>query len=605
MFIRRTTKISNGKTYVNHLLVESVHTPKGPRQKVICSLGSLEPAPAEEWLAVAHKLGSALAGQKSLLPDQQLETAVGLAQRKRITATARHASQSGPAFLVDEITIEHARAAGAVHAGHQMWLRLGLPSILHKIGLDKKAQLLTEVAVLNRLIDPASEHAMPAWVSRTALSDIVRSNLDLLNDTSLYRNLDKLHPQRTLLEAELAARERTLFNLGESIYLYDLTSTYFEGQQARNPKAQRGYSRDGRPDCKQVVIGLVLDGDGFPKAHEVFDGNRVDTTTVTDMLNALDRRGAGDRKATVVVDRGMASKANLEQIAAHGHTWLVAAHQPEREQHAVEFLSHEGWMPVERSPSATNPAQKKSAVLLKRVEQAQEVHLLCRSEERKQKDRSIRELHEKRMRADLEKLVKRAGKKGLKTASQVGEAIGRIRQRHSRVSRYFRIDFDVSEAKVTWSELEAEKRRSEQLDGAYLLKTNRLDMSATDMWKTYMLLTRVESAFRTLKSPLQERPIFHHLERRVETHIFVCVLAYHLVVSIERALEEHGIHSRWETVREILSTHQVVTVRLPTSEGRVLSIRKPTTPESEHKQIYQALGIPESVVAPVKTWSAA
>ena len=285
MYIRRTSKTVRGKTYLNHLLVESHHTPNGPRQRVICSLGSLLPAPAEEWLTLAHKLQSALTGPTSLLPDRPAET---LLQRSQpappATASRRRALPPEPAFLLDELTVEEARAAGAVHAGHQIWLQLGMPAILQKIGLDERAQLLTEVMTLNRLIEPSSEYAMPDWVNRTALSDILESDLALLNDTALYRNLDQLHPHRAAVETELAARERNLFNLQESIYLYDLTSTYFEGQQVRKPKAKRGYSRDQRPDCKQVVIGLVLDGDGFPKAHEIFDGNRIDTTTVEEML---------------------------------------------------------------------------------------------------------------------------------------------------------------------------------------------------------------------------------------------------------------------------------------------------------------------------------
>jgi len=565
MYIRRTSKTVKGKTYVNHLLVESCHTPNGPRQRVICSLGSLLPAPADQWLTLAHKLQSALAGQASLLDDQPGDTLQQTQSTPPVAGRRSRALPSRPAFLLEELTIEQARSAGAVHAGHQMWLRLGLPAILQRIGLDERVQLLTEVMTLNRLVEPGSEYAMPEWANRTALGDILETDLALLNDTALYRNLDKLHPHRASIETALAARERSLFNLQESIYLYDLTSTYFEGQQARNPKAKRGYSRDQRPDCKQVVIGLVLDGDGFPKAHEIFDGNRIDTTTVEEMLTALEKRTAGNRKATVVVDRGMASKDNLKQIGGRGYTWLVAAHQSERYRHQSAFIDQTGWVLAEPM-STEHPEKKKSPVMLKRVVQAGEIHLLCRSDNRKEKDRAIRQLHEKRLLDGLERLSQRVEKKRLKTEGQVGEAIGRLRQRHSRVSRYYRIEFDPAGHKLNWSELEGDKRRAEQLDGAYLLKTNRQDMTAAEMWRTYMLLTRVEAAFRTLKTPLRERPIFHQLERRVETHIFLCVLAYHLVVCVEHALRQRGIHSCWDSVRRILSTHQVVTVRLPTAE---------------------------------------
>jgi transposase len=406
------------------------------------------------------------------------------------------------------------------------------------------------------------------------------------------------------IEKDLADKERTLFRLEESIYLYDLTSTYFEGNCEKNPKARRGYSRDGRPDCRQVVIGLVLDGDGFPKAHEVFDGNRVDTTTVDDMLAALEKRMGSKPGATVVVDRGMSSKKNLKQIAARGYFWLVAAPHGERSDHLEEFVNGDGWETIERIPTPTNPAQKKSRVLVKRSAIDGEVHVLCLSEDRIQKDRAIREVHEKRLLADLEKLRKRIQKKRLKGENAAGQAIGRLRQRHSRVARFYRIDYNHAGQELSWTELVERKQQATQLDGAYMLKTNRLDLSDEETWRTYTLLTRVESAFRAIKSPLRERPVFHQIERRVETHIFLCVLAYHLLVSIEHTLRKQNIHTSWESLREILSTHQIVTVRLPTASGRILSIRKPTTPEPIHKSIYQALGIPETAAKTVKTWEA-
>lgn len=604
MFLKSTSKTVKGKTYTNHLLVESFHTPDGPRHRVICSLGSLAPAPAADWLALSHKLQGALTGQAALLPDPEVQPLLEKIRRKPSRSRSQQVSGKGEVveILTDEITVMDARAAGAVHVGHQIWLRLGLDTVLQKIGLDDKSCLLTEVMTLNRLISPASEHAMPDWVKRTAIGDILQTDFSLLHDESLYRNLDKLHPQRVEIEKELADQERTLFNLDESFYLYDLTSTYFEGDCEKNPKAKRGYSRDGRPDCKQVVIGLVLDGDGFPKAHEVFDGNRSDTTTIDDMLAALERRITNKHAATVVVDRGMSSKKNLKQISDRGYFWLVAAHHPERNDHLEEFVGSDGWEPIERTPSSTNPAQKKSRVRVKRSTVDGEVHVLCLSDERIEKDRAIREVHEKRLLADLGKLKTRIEKNRLKGEAAVGQAIGRLRQRHSRVARYYQIDYNPQQQQLSWSELAEKKKQAKELDGAYMLKTNRQDLSEEEIWRTYTLLTRVEAAFRTIKSPLQERPIFHQLERRVETHIFLCVLAYHLLLSIEHTLRKQGIHTSWEFLRQTLATHQMVTVQLPTTSGRVLSIRKATTPEPQHKAIYQALGISETVAKPIKTW---
>mgnify|MGYP001241984865 CR=1 FL=1 len=191
--------------------------------------------------------------------------------------------------------------------------------------------MLTEAMVLNRLIAPRSEHAMPDWIRRCALAELLQSDFSRLNDEALYRNLDKLHPRREAIESALAERERTLFNLDDTLFLYDLTSTYFEGLAARNPQAQRGYSRDQRPDCRQVVVGLVLNGDGFPKAHEICAGNRPDSTTLDEMLGALERRTGKRSGCTVVVDRGMADAENLQRVKARGHHYLVAARQPQRE----------------------------------------------------------------------------------------------------------------------------------------------------------------------------------------------------------------------------------------------------------------------------------
>ena len=443
---------------------------------------------------------------------------------------------------------------------------------------------------------------MPDWIRRTALADLLGTAFDTLVDESLYQTLDRLHPQRALIEQGLADRARTLFNLDESLYLYDLTSTYFEGQCPYNPQAQRGYSRDGRPDCKQVVVGLVLDRDGFPKAHEVFDGNRTDRTTLGDMLHSLEARTGRTGGATVVVDRGMAFDDNLKQITDRGCHYIVASRQGERTDHLDAFEDAAGWAAIIRQPSPRNPAQKKTRVVVKRTVVGPEVHILCKSDGREQKDRAIREKHEQRLLADLKKLKQRIAKGRLKDATKVQQAIGRLKERYPRVARYYTIGYEASSASVTWDENAEKKHIATQLDGGYLLKTDRTDLTDEDIWRTYMLLTRVESAFRAMKSPLAERPIFHHLKHRVQAHIFLCVLAYHLLVSIEKMFLDAGIHTSWATLRAALSTHQVVTVVLPASNGDVLRIRKGSTPEPQHKAIYETLRIPSDVMKPLKRW---
>jgi len=607
MYIRKTVKTHKGKIYTNHLLVESIHTPKGPRQRIICSLGALSPGPREQWLTLARKLEAALQGQRSLTPTEpQVARLVEQVRRGRAPSRTAPRAPTGPApgatVAPDRVTVEEAREAGPVHVGHQMWRQVGLHEILRRAGLSARACTLSEAMTMNRLIAPRSEHAMPDWIRRTAMGDMVGTDFSTLNDEALYRNLDRLHPNRERIERELAERERTLFNLDDTVYLYDLTSTYFEGQCLVNPQAKRGYSRDQRPDCKQVVVGLVLDREGFPKAHEVFDGNRTDRTTVDEMLQALEQRIGTTGGATVVVDRGMAFDDNLKQITNRGHHYLVASHQGERQEHLDDVEDEGGWEEVVREPSPRTPAQQKTHVVVKRHVVGEELHLLCRSDGREAKDRAIREKHEQRLLAALKKLHARVATGRLTDEAKVHQAIGRLKERYPRVARYYQITYDAQAHAVRWQEDTERTERAKRLDGSYMLKTDRTDLTGEEIWRTYMLLTRVESAFRAMKSPLAERPIFHHLERRVQTHIFLCVLAYHLLVSIEKRFLDAGVHTSWDTLREQLSTHQVVTVVLPTTTGTIVKIRKGTTPEPTHREIYATLKIPLEVMKPVTTW---
>lgn len=602
MFIRKTVKRYKEQIYTHYLLVETVSTPKGPRQRTICSLGDLSPGPRKKWMGLVGRVEAALRGQASLEgPDPLVEGIVGRIRSAQVESPTKPDGDI-VAVHTDQVSLEEAREAGPVHVGHQMWKRLGLEEILREAGLSARACLLSEVIVLNRLVEPCSEHAMPEWVQRTALSDVLCVDLSELNDEALYRNLDRLHPNRGRIEEALARREKSLFNLDDTYYLYDLTSTYFEGQCASNPKAQRGYSRDQRPDCKQVVVGLVLDRDGFPKAHEVFEGNRQDRASLKDMLSILEERSGRKGGGTVIVDRGMAYEENLAEIKAHGHHYLIAGRQSERHAWFDEIEDEQGWEELIRQPSPRNPSQKKSRVWIKRAETDEHLFVLCRSEGRQAKDQAIRLKQEKRLKADLERLHKRIEAGRLQQSEKIHEAIGRLKERYPRVARYWEIAYDTSQRKLNWNEDSEKRQRAVRFDGSYLLKTNRKDLTAEEAWRLYILLTRVEDAFRDMKSPLRERPIFHHLQKRVETHIFLCVLAYHLLITVETTFLAQEIHTSWATLRQQLSTHQVVTAILPTTDGHLLKIRKATTPEPQHRQIYRVLGIPEEVMTPIKTW---
>jgi len=612
MFLRRTTRTHRGKTYVNYQLVESVRTPKGPRQNTICSLGDLGPGPREEWARRARKLEHAVAGQEDLLErsDPEVDRVLEKAKAKHAADAQRTAqmpglgSGDGGHITVDPklITTERHREAGTVHGGYQFWRRLGLDEILKQQGLSERVRQLACAMTLNRLIHPVSENAMPAWIRRTALADILGRDFDDLAEDALYRVLDALHPHRRAIESALVERERSLFNLDPTVYLYDLTSTYFEGLAAANPKAKRGHTRDGRPDCKQVVIGLVVGREGFPICHEVFAGNTQDVTTLETMLDRLADRGCLTTGATIVMDRGMASAENIALLESRKFHYIIASRQTERDRWLASFADDVAFTQVIRQPSPTNPNQKKTRVDVQLVRSEGCNYVLCRSEQRIAKDKAIREKHEQRLLADLEKLSKRIAGGRLTKAKEIHEAIGRLRERYPRVARFYELMYDAKSKSFAYKKVDAKYQVAQQLDGTYLLKTDRDDISADEGWRIYTLLSRAEDAFRDLKSPLAERPIFHHLEHRVESHIFVCLLAFHLLVAIEKTLLDQGVHTSWATVREVLKTHQVSTVVLPTVNGRCLSIRMGATPDPEVKDLYKRLNVSEQVMTPIRSW---
>ena len=614
MYIRKTVRRYKDKTYVNFLLVESVLTDKGPRQKVICSLGDLSPRPPEQWLALARKLQDALTGQLSLPgmadedPELQLLRHVLPVQTTppvdADTTTSNTTSSPGDLVSVhiDRVTYETPRPAGHIHVGLEFWKRLGLDDILKSLGFSPWLVSLTCAMTLNRLIHPAAEYAMPDWIRSTAMADILGVDFSRLPDDPLYRNLDRLHPHRAAIESALAGHEQSLFNLGNTILLYDLTSTYFEGKATLIPKAKRGYSRDHRPDCKQVVVGLVIGREGFPRAHEIFEGNTQDRKTLASMLDLLEKRVGLPEGSTVVVDRGMAFAENIAELRRRKLHYVVAAGQKERDRLLAEFETVDGFDEVIRQPSPRNPSQKKSSVRVKAHLLNNEILILCISHERVEKDRAIREKHEGRFLKDLARVQARIQNGRLKNDVKIGEAIGRLKERYPRVARYHSLTFDAKTRQLKNEPDEEKREMAASLDGSYLLRTDRQDLSAQEAWRIYASLTRAENAFRCMKSPLSERPIFHHLEHRVESHIFLCVLAYHLLVAIETTLQRQEIHTSWATVRDLLATHQIATIVLPTGQNGVLRIRRSATPEPDHRVLYEVLGVPTEIIRPVKTW---
>ena len=418
MYVRKTTRRYKDKIYTNYLVGRVRPYPQGSAAEGRSApwVTSLR-VPPGNGSALARKVEDALVGQLDLFSsgDPEVDQIVHQVRERQTRLSLQPDQTSADPDLATDLVTVHAsrvtatdhRSAGPVHVGFQFWKRLGLDAILRQLGFSPKAIQLTCAMTLNRLIHPDTEHAMPNWIRSTALGDILGVDFRTLVDDPLYRNLDRLHPNRAAIESALVERERDLFQLDATVYLYDLTSTYFEGQAKRNPKAKRGYSRDKRPDCKQVVVGLVIGREGFPIAHEVFDGNAQDRKTLGRMLDLLKARVGLPEGSTVVVDRGMAYLENLTEIRRRKLHYVIAARQPERDQWLDQFEEPEGFELVPRQPSPLNPCQTKSIVRVKSIEHDGELIVLCTSEQRVEKDRAIRQKQEGRFLADLQRLQRR------------------------------------------------------------------------------------------------------------------------------------------------------------------------------------------------------
>jgi len=585
MFIRPNHRKKGNHQYCSYTIVESERTPEGSRQRTVLTLGTQFEVPRERWRDLIRMIDDRIYGTIGFLPEYPelvswADHITSMLQREQARKQPKLSSNIVTVDL-DSLEASEAYEVGTVTVGHYFWNELGLPTILENCGLSKRYCTLAEVKVLNSLIDPKSENATPDWVRGTALGELLDQSFKNLVEDPLYRVSDALLNNKVQVEKELYARERNLFSLGETIVLYDLTSTYFEGAANGNPKAKRGYSRDKRGDCKQVCVGLVLDREGFVVAHEVFEGNRRDTTTVGEMLDALERR-VGHRVGTmVVVDRGMAYAGNLELIRQRGYDYLVAALQKERDVHERHFLEG-NWSPVK----ADDP-QPEVHYQLRETET--ELHLLCKSVGRQAKDRAIRERAESKLLSDLERLRGSIQRGKIKKISAIERRIGRLQERYPRVARYYQIDYKDAELRVERQDKGI--RRAEDFDGTYLLRTNRKGIAGPELWHLYTMLTRVEKAFEYLKSDLGLHPNFHQKEERVEGHIFISILAYHLLHAIEYRLRGQDDHRRWSTIRKILSQHQRVAVKIKDVMLVQHVIWKNVTPTPDQKEIYRRLSI--------------
>jgi transposase len=475
------------------------------------------------------------------------------------------------------------RSVGAEHVALEALRRLGLDRKLVELGFNRNQLSAAIGTIIGRMVQPGSELATHQWLQqRSGLGELLDYDFGDLDLTRLYRVSDQLLAHQAALEAHLYQQERDLFALTETITLYDLTNTFFEGTASGNPKAKRGHSKEKRTDCPLVTLGLVLDASGFPKRSQVFAGNVSEPKTLEQMLQHL-APAPSAVAPTVVLDAGIATEENLAWLTKHGYRYLVVS----RERHKQ----------FDAETAVLIRAEGDTQIRAQRVvdEVTGEVRLYCHSTGREAKERGIERRFSTRLEADLQYLAEGLQVPGrVKRYEKVLTRIGRLRQRYSRVARYYDIHLEKDAASgnakaLVWTRIIPTE---ETLPGVYCLRTNQADWDERTLWNTYTMLTDLEAVFRSLKSELGLRPIYHHKSARVDGHLFISVLAYHLVHSLRVRLKAQGIHLSWESLRNQFAGQERVTVVLHRDDGQIYHIRKATRPEPHQQILYNALGLP-------------
>jgi transposase len=574
MFLRRHERYKDGKDHTYWSLVETVRTPDGPRQRTLCYLGELNGSAQSRWLKTIEVFNAQGESHQLKLFPSDVEPPADDAGVARVR--------------LDRVRLERSRRFGDGFLGLELWKRLELDRFWEPVldspenAADVPWSRIAALLAINRLCAPGSELAIEErWYPATALDDLLGIEEGKINDTRLYRCLDRLLPHKTQLERHLACRYGELFAAEFDVLLYDLTSSYVEGAAEKDPMMQRGYSRDHRPDCKQVVIALIVNGEGFPLSYETFDGNRSDVTTVEAVLRMVERK-YGKARRVWIFDRGIVSEENLEALRRRGGQYLVGTPRAKLKQFEQPLLAG-GWEQVRPDVE----------VKLVPTPQGEEIYILCRSQARRAKEQAMRSRFSTRMEKALTALEKRAAAGQLKDHPKIERCLGKIQARHPQVADLY--DVQVTERNnavaLEWQARKDRQNWQQAREGAYLLRSNLPPGKPEELWKSYIQLTEAEAAFRVLKSPLSIRPIFHQMERRAKAHILVAFLGYALWVTLKHLLRRKGSSLSPGKALALLSTLVSADIVLPTTDGREIRLRRVTTPNAEQKQLLDQLGI--------------
>ena len=589
MFIRRTRTRRIGE-YFTFRLVRSERIGDKVRQRTLLNLGRHFDVAQNDWPMLCRRIDELLTGQLPLPPDcpPGLEShaqriAAGLLAGERIGAAPSPADQGHDFQPVDVESLEliRPRSVGVEHAGLWAMDQLGLPTLLEELGIGASLRTGAIGSIIARMARPGSERATRRWLGeRSALGELLGVDFETMGPMRLYRASDALMAHREAIERHLFDRAMGLLDLHPTVTLYDLTNTYFEGATGRQPKARRGHSKDKRTDCPLLTLALVLDASGFVHRSQVFAGNVREPHTLAQMLNALN----APRGALVVMDRGIATEDRVRWLREQGYRYLVVSR--ERTRH----------FDADTARSIATASQHRVHLHKILSDDGQEVRLYCFSEERAAKERAIVERFAKRFEAALTKLSDGLSKpRTHKRTDQVWQRIGRLKEKARGVAQHYDIELDTDETGERAIAVRFTRRplpgSMMTHPGVYCLRSNQTDWDEPTLWRTYITLTDIEAVFRSLKSELGLRPIYHHKPIRAEGHLFITVIAYQLVQVLRTRLRQAGESASWTTLRRTLEGQQRITATFRRADGRTLHVRKATRAEPPQQAIYEALGI--------------
>jgi hypothetical protein len=588
MFIRNVIKKNkySPKVFEYQQLVESIGTEKGSRQKLLLNLGKL-PIPPDQWSRLAKRIESIIKAQAELFNEEPIieYLASHYAEKfiqKNFVEINEPEDKHYESIDISSLNNQKVRPIGAEYISYSYFKRLELSKCLKACGFNKRQMEIVALLIIGRLVSPGSERHLYYWAQKvSALDELIDTDFGSLSLNSLYKVCDKILENQEIIEDHLRTKERDLFGLTDTIILYDLTNTYFEGSASSNPKAKFGKSKEKRSDCRLLTLGLVIDGKGFPKRSEVFEGNQSEPKTLLEMIGALTQSYPSNKKSrqfkpTVVIDAGLATEKNLKELKKEYHYIAVSRKKIEPPKSDDFILIKE---------------DKKNKIEAQRITYNGEIFLYCKSKLKQNKEKSMQSRFRQNFEERLARIAQSIHKKGCtKNYQKVVERIGRLKEKYKRISRFYDIkieDKDGLAKNITWQYIK--EKSDQQFSGCYFLRTDRTDLTEKEIWEIYTMLKEIEDAFRVMKSDLYMRPIFHQKENRSDAHIFITVVCYHLLHSIRTLLKQGGINMCWSDIKERLSTHCRVTNKIKTQEGKIIYIRKCSEPEHFHRTIYDAL----------------